>query len=53
MAEIVRKTTSMHDKDHVGFLRTYYVNGEEVYREVLNKNLDIENTAGRDRKRIF
>ncbi len=41
MAEIVRKTTSLDDPLNVGFIRTYTVDGKEVYKETLDKNLDI------------
>ena len=46
MVDIVRKTTSLHDPLHVGFVRTYYVNDKEVYQETLDKNLDIEKHSG-------
>ena len=46
MADIVRKTTSLNDPLHVGFVRTYYIDGKEVYTETLDKNLDIEKHTG-------
>lgn len=46
MVDIVRKTTSLNDPLHVGFVRTYYVNDKEVYQETLDKNLDIEKHSG-------
>ena len=46
MADIVRKTTSLNDPLHVGFVRTYYIDGKEVYSETLDKNLDIEKHSG-------
>ena len=47
---MVRKTTSLNDPNdpsHVGFVRTYYVDGKEVYSETLNQNLDIEKHTGK------
>ena len=46
MAEIIRKTTSLNDPKNIGFLRTYYVDGKEVYSETLDKNLDIISHKG-------
>ena len=46
MAEIIRKTTSTEDPLNIGFMRTYYVDGKEVYREELDQNLDIKQHAG-------
>ena len=46
MADIVRKTASLNDPLHVGFVRTYLVDGKEVYRETLDKNLDIIKKEG-------
>ena len=31
MVDIVRKTSSMNDPLHVGFIRTYSIDGKEVY----------------------
>ena len=45
MADMVRKTTS--DPSCEGFIRTYYVDGKEVYTETLNKNLDIQKHTGK------
>lgn len=46
MADIVRKTASLNDPLRVGFVRTYFVDGKEVYRETLDKNLDIVKHEG-------
>ena len=46
MAEIIRKTTSLEDPLNVGFVRTYLVDGKEVYKETLDKNLDIIKSEG-------
>ena len=46
MAEIIRKSTSLQDPNTVGFVRTYYVNDQEVYSETLDKNLDIKSHTG-------
>ena len=46
MAEIIRKTTSTNDPLNIGFMRTYYVDGKEVYKEELDQNLDIKQHAG-------
>ena len=36
MAEIVRKTVSLNDPLHVGFVRTYFVDGKEVGHLIKN-----------------
>ena len=46
MVDIVRKTSSINDPLHVGFIRTYSIDGKEVYRETLDKNLDIQKHEG-------
>ena len=44
MADIIRKTSTL--PNNTGFLRVYYVNEKEVYRETLDKHLDIQSYSG-------